>query len=125
MTGYGRKTRRNLQKCRYTDEVTDLIARTIRKMPEYSKCRVDSMGPFGLGAECSVSVKDGDELLGFLTVTYGPYNEGFEYVDYNAKKKSTYPKGSIGDINGFNNVTYPLPSNMSEVIDLVFKEVTR
>lgn len=124
MNAYGRKTRRSIATCLYTDEVTDLLARSIRKMPEYADCKVQSMGPFGLGAECSVSVKRGDEFLGFLTVGYGPNEFGapFSYVDYNAPKKNTYPKGSIGDINGFNYVNHTLPMDINEVLKLVFKK---
>lgn len=126
MNAYGRKTRRSIATCLYTDEVTDLLARRIRKIPEYADCKIQSMGPFGLGAECSVSVKRGDDLLGFLTVGYGPNEFGapFSYVDYNAPKKNTYPKGSIGDINGFNYVNHTLPMDINEVLKLVFKEVS-
>ena len=124
MNAYGRKTRRSIATCLYTDEVVNLLARRIRKMPEYADCRVQSMGPFGLGAECSVSVKRGEELLGFLTVNYGPHEFGapFEYTDYNVPKKHTYPDGSLGDLNGFNYVTRPLPMNIDEALKLVFKK---
>lgn len=123
---YGRKTRQKLTTCVYTDEVTDLLARRIKQMPQYSDCKVESMGPFGLGATCSVSVRRGEELLGFLTVGYAPSKTGFgnfEYIDYNAPSKKIYPKDSIGDLNGFNNVTHPLPTEIEDVIKLVFKEV--
>lgn len=124
MTGYGRKTRRSIATCTYTDEVTDLLARRIRTMPEYTDCEVESMGPFGLGATCSVSVKRGDDLLGFLTVGYGQNGFGapFSYIDYNAPKKNTYPEGSIGDMNGFNYVNHTLPMEINEVLKLVFKK---
>ncbi len=123
MIGYGRKTRRSIATCRYTDEVTDLLARRIRKMPEYADCKIESMGPFGLGATCSVSVKRGDDLLGFLTVGYGPSEDApFNYVDYNVPKKNTYPEGSIGDMNGFNYVNHTLPMDIGEVLKLVFKK---
>ena len=127
--GYGRKIRRKIKTCRYTDEVAELLAREIRKDPRYRNCKVEAMGPFGLGATCSVSVRrnvlpKNEELLGYLTITYGP-NNTFEYVDYSAPKKSTYPKNSIGDINGFNDVTYPLPTDLKEAVELVFKDIDR
>lgn len=123
--GYGRKVRRSITKCMYTDEVAELIARRIRQKPEYKHYTVDAMGPFGLGAECMVAVKDGNEYIGSLTIRYAPSESGFgsfEYTDYNAPKKRAYPKGSIGDINGFNDVTRPLPTDIEEVIRLVFKD---
>lgn len=121
--GYGRKTRLKLSTCQFTDEVTDLLARRIRQMPQYKDCKVNSRGPFGLGATCSVSVKKGDKLLGFLTVGYEPSENGFgsfNYLDYNAPEKHTYPKGSIGDMNHLNIQTRKLPTELSEVIELVF-----
>ncbi len=119
--GYGRKARRTLATCRFTDEVTDLLARKIGKMPEYADCEIKSMGPFGLGATCSVSVKRGEDLLGFLTVGYNE-RDGipFNYVDYDAPKRNVYPEDSIGDLNGFNYVTHPLPMDITEVLALVF-----
>lgn len=124
MTGNGRKTRRTIATCQFTDEVTDLLARRIRKMPEYADCKIESMGPFGLRATCSVSVERGNDLLGFLTVGYGQKEFGapFTYDDYDAPKKRTYPNGSIGDMNGFNNITRTLPVDIDEVLKLVFKK---
>ncbi len=122
--GYGRKTRLKLSTCQFTDEVTDLLARRIRQMPQYKDCKVNSMGPFGLGATCSVSVKRNDELIGFLTVGYEPSESGFgsfNYRDYDAPEKHTYPKDSIGDMNGLNIQTRKLPTELDEVIKLIFK----
>ncbi len=119
--GYGRKTRRSIARCQYTDEVTDLLARRIRKMPEYANCKIESMGPFGLSAECSISVKNGEELLGFLTVRYGNHDGSFAYVDYDAPKNRFYPIGSIGHINGFDRPTRPLPTDIDEAVKLVLK----
>lgn len=122
--GYGRKTRLKISTCQFTDEVTDLLARRIRQMAEYKDCTICSMGPFGLGATCSISVKRNDELLGFLTVGYEPSESSFgsfNYLDYNAPEKHTYPKGSIGDMNNLNVKTCKLPTRLDEVINLVFK----
>ena len=118
--GYGRKARTKLSTCRFPEEVTDLLARRIRKMPAYKDCRVEDMGPFGLGCRCILSVKKNDKLIGFLEVKDGPYGKGFSYVDYNAPKTNAFPKDSIGDINGFNDATLPLPSDIDEVLKLVF-----
>ncbi|MCR4991977.1 MAG: hypothetical protein K6A45_02925 [Lachnospiraceae bacterium] len=119
--GNGRKIRRKIEKCRFTDEVADLLARRIRQMPEYKDCEVSDMGPFGLGATCSVHVKRAGELIGFLTVGYGRKGFGdFEYLDYDAPRKNTYPLGSIGDLNGFNTQTRNLPTDIGEAVKLVF-----
>ncbi len=116
---YGRKIRRSIKNCKYNDEVTALLARRIRKMPEYAGCDVKCYGPFGLFTECSVSVKDKDgKQLGFLTVTDD--SEGFVYVDYDAPPLEVYPHGSIGEMNGGNNQKRPLPTDIEEVLKLVF-----
>ena len=88
---YGRKTRLKITTCQYTDEVTELLARKIRKMEQYKDCKITCYGPMGLGATCSISVERNDELIGFLTIGYAPSETGFgsfEYRDYNAQKKS-------------------------------------
>ena len=94
-------------------------------MPQYKDCKIESMGPFGIGATCSISVKKEDELIGFLTVGYdnSDYDDfgKFNYIDYNAPKKQTYPDGSIGDMNGFNYQTHKLPTEIDEAIKVVFK----
>jgi hypothetical protein len=124
MTGYGRKIRRKIENCRYTDEVADLLARRIRQMPEYKDCKVESMGPFGLGATCSVHVDRDGELVGFLTIGYNGEDAGnFNYVDYNAPKIKAYPEGSIGDMNGFNYQKQKLPTDINEAVGLVFDSV--
>lgn len=121
--GYGRKIRRKIEKCKFTDEVTDLLVRRIRKMPEYADCKIEAFGPMGLGATCSVHVERAGELIGFLTVGYSNRSEfgDFTYVDYEAPRKNTYPLGSIGDLNGFNLQTKDLPRDIDEAVRLVFK----
>ena len=115
---YGRKNRRSLTSCLYADEVTDFIAKKIAAA--HPEMDVASRGPFGLFAQCSVSVKLGEDLVGFLTVREG--RDGcFEYVDYASPEKNTYPKDSIGDMNGGNLVVHPLPVDMKKVFELAFK----
>ncbi len=118
--GYGRKTRRSIATCRYSEEVADLLARRIKKMPEYSHYEIDAFGPLGLGAESHVSVKDGDEIIGWLSIKDDNHGN-WVYTDYGKPSKETYPDGSIGALNGFNNPTSPLPTDINEAIALVFK----
>ena len=116
---YGRKVRHKIETCRYSDEVTALLARRIKKMPEYKDCEVTCYPPMGLDCNCSIAVKNQTSTtIGFLTIT--DRENGFVYVDYNAPKLNAYPKDSIGDINGFNNVKRPLPTDIDEAIKLVF-----
>lgn len=100
---------RSIKSCGFTYEVTELLARKMKKMPQYANCDIESMGPFGMKAESSVSVKDGDSLIGFLTVRYG-YNGAFEYVDYNRK------------IGSYNYATKVLPTKLDDAIKLVLSK---
>lgn len=101
---------RSIKSCGFTYEVTELLARKMKKMPQYANCDIESMGPFGMKAESSVSVRDGDNLIGFLTVRYG-YNGAFEYVDYNRK---------ISSLNGY--ATKVLPTKLEDAIKLVLSK---
>ena len=117
--GYGRKIRHKISTCKYADEVTDLLARHIKKMDEYKNCKVKCYPPMGLDAKCSISVKNGEKLIGFLTIM--DRENGFVYDDYNAPKSNIYPKDSIGDINGFNIQKKELPTEIDKAINLVFE----
>lgn len=116
--GYGRKIRHKITTCRYADEVTDLLARRIKQIDKYKNCDVTCYPPMGLDASCSISVKRGEELLGFLTIM--DRENGFVYNDYKAPKNKAYPDGSIGDLNGFNIPKRELPTDIEEAVKLVF-----
>ena len=122
-----RKHRRKLSTCHNSWEVADLVARTIRKLPEYADCAVEGFGPFGLTAESHVSVKrDGGGYIGSLTIRANS-DDTFNYVDYNAPWVCKCKPGSIADLNGLQYAEKPLPENMNEIIELVFntfKEVS-
>jgi len=124
---YGRKNRRSIQKCRYSDEVVNLIAKHLAKEPSLQDCTIECYGPFGLDAECSVSVRrnsinEEPDIVGFLTVTDrrdAQDNLVWVYKDYSKPSTGAYPKGFIGDLNGFNRPVCNLPRDMSEVMRLV------
>lgn len=120
MKEYGRKTRLKISTCRYADEVTNLLARRIKKIDRYKNCKITCYPPMGLDAACSISVKDGEQLLGWLTIV--DRQDGFVYNEYKAPKINTYPKDSIGDINGFNIPKKDLPTDIDEAIKLVFEK---
>lgn len=91
-------------------------------------------GPFGLGAETSIYFfpdgKCGDIVK---SDTYGitlhpAYKDGEGscaerfYLTYNTgERTNTYPEGTIGYWNGFNNVEAPLPDDIDKVVEIVKK----
>ena len=113
------RNRRSISKCRFTGEVTNIIARYISKLPEYQDCEIISMGPFGICATCTVLIKRNDDYIGSLTVDYGTEGK-FNYVDYNAPKTNAFKPGTIGDMNGLNHPRKPLPASMDEILNLIF-----
>lgn len=72
-------------------------------------------GPFGLRADCSIYVKKGN-MLGEITLTFDS-NWRLHYDT--GEKDGSYERGSIGDLNGFDNVTAPLPDSVSEIAALL------
>ena len=116
----GRKIRRKIENCRYADEVTALIARRVQQLPEYKGCKVERYGPVGQDATCSIAVHapNGD-LMGYLSIVYR--GDGFKYNDYTAPESGAYPKGSIGDMNGFNVRKRTLPLDINAVLDILFQ----
>ncbi len=107
--------KRLIKNCNYTHEVADLLARAIRKMPEYAGCEVEDYGPFGLTCEGSVFVKNADGLIiGSIDIHYSKDSEsGFSYgksreMDRNSSKNLTPEK--------------PLPTNLEEAVSCVFEK---
>lgn len=92
-------------------------------------------GPFGLGSETSIFFFPGGKVGSITKLdTYGitlhpasrhcedwkvPYEERF-YLSYNTgEKRNDYPEGTIGYLNGFNNVEAELPDSMEEIIKII------
>lgn len=108
--------RRKLSTCRYAYEATELLARQIRK--KNKTWSVTTYPPMGIGATCSISVENEHGcLIGFLTIGYG---EDHSLTYQTPTVTHTYPKGSIGEINGLNHVYKELPRNVDDVVSLVF-----
>jgi len=89
-------------------------------------------GPFGLGAETSVYFFPSG-VIGDITkaenygITLHPHfreGEGSPeerfYLSYNTgERRNDYPRGSIGWLNGFNNVEAPLPDDLDTIVEIV------
>ncbi len=107
--------KRLIKNCNITHEVADLLARTIRKMPEYAGCEVDTYGPFGMSNESSVFVENTDGLIiGSINIHYSKDSEsGFSYgksreMDRNSSKNLTPEK--------------PIPTKLEDAVSCVFEK---
>lgn len=92
-------------------------------------------GPFGLNCETSIyffangvkgdickedvyeiTLHPASRYTGDWTV---PYEDRF-YITYNTgERNNDYPEGTIGYLNGFNNVAAELPDSMEEIIKII------
>lgn len=75
---------------------------------------------FGMRAECPVSFKnDNNEIVGRIVFTpNGSSASDYFTIHYDTGKKlEGYQKGSIGELNGFDNITAPLPETIEEIIE--------
>lgn len=72
-------------------------------------------GPLGLRAEVYIDV--GDDFIR-LTPAF-PEDEGFRLYYDTGETTNTYQMGTLGDWNGMNNVSAPLPDTLEEIIKLL------
>ncbi len=75
---------------------------------------VEISGPFGLRAE--VWVKVGED---FIRLTPEFPEGGFKLYYDTGETTSTFQPGTLGDFNGMNNVSAPLPDTLEEIIKLL------
>jgi len=87
-------------------------------------------GPFGVEGETTIYFsnhgRDGDikicEVETYhITIEYS-YNENNELdhlVYWTGETTNRFPKGTIGELNGLNNVYAPLPTDIDEIIKLL------
>ena len=97
----------------------------------------DIYGPFGLGCATSIYFFPSGKIGSIVkedtySITLHPssrptddYSIPFEdrfYLTYNTReKKNEYPEGTIGYLNGFNNVEAELPDDLTKILEIVKK----
>lgn len=79
-------------------------------------------GPFGLCNKTSIYLREDMEKSitdqDTLHITLEPPREGKLYYETGEIKKG-YPKGSIGELNGMNNVMGVLPDTIEEIVQIM------
>lgn len=113
-----RTKKRLIKNCTRSWEVAQVLERMVKNDPKYSDCEVNSYGPFGLCCESSVFVKRGDDVIGDLSIIEG--HGMFPFYRRTFERIGDYPAGSIGDMNGMNYRSVPLPLDNQAAYDLIF-----
>lgn len=97
----------------------------------------DIYGPFGLGFETSIYFFPSGKIGSIVKEdTYSitvhpssrphddwrtPFEDCFCLAYNTGEKKNEYPEGTIGCLNGFNNVEAELPDNLEKILEIVKK----
>ncbi len=127
-----------LEKSQYEDNwMTTLLHPLAAALTPLLECeRYKIYGPFGLRASTSICfMKQGSDETGYiLSLTMRTdYNEDALYKDrycpattksvqlfYDTfKRTKQYPEGSIGELNGFNNIEAPLPDDLQDIVKIL------
>lgn len=105
-------TKRKIENCTNTFEVCGILARAIRKMPEYNDCFVETYGPFGVWAESSVFVERGEDVVGSIHIHRASESEsGFSYGG---------PRDNVGSVDITEEK--PLPKDIAAAVECVFEK---
>jgi len=86
---------------------------------------LDDLRTYGLRCECPVFAYkgercEGNKPAGYLVFTCGSLDDFKLYVDTKEKKTCGYPVDSIGDLNGFNNISVEVES-IEQLIEIMYK----
>lgn len=86
----------------------------------------DVKGPFGIRAEVSIYIIEDPDMSiidqGQWSITITPHfnNDGdMEFYYDTGEVKEDFAPGTVGSMNGMNNVEAPLPENIDEIIKLL------
>lgn len=113
----------DVRKTHWTSVVKDVCEEIERRTGVKFK-DLDSLITFGIRCECPVFAYRNmeDEPVGWLTFTSGNLNDFKLYVDTKEQRPDKYPIGSIGEMNGFNNISVEVES-IDQLIEIMFKNV--
>lgn len=106
----------------HLDVLKEIAAAIQERMPDR---QVETLGPFGLGSETAIHVKDGKTITASLS--FQPDDDhppALLIIDRDSQ--SPYPANSIGRMNGLGRRTLPLPATVDELVtDLRAQESAR
>ena len=115
-------------KTHYLSDLIEDVCETIKKyvLKNYKEyIEVEYMGPFGLGCEWVIKfIKPGNEKDRISFHTDFTKNEkgernGFCMMYPTGEKTNEFKPGTIGYVNGFNNIREKLPMDIDEIMKIV------
>ena len=113
------------EKLSYPSWVNEIIVPLAQKLAEMKGLSYEIFGPFGLMNETSIflmkdpSISILEQEVWALTIVPGLFKGDDNLYYYNGETEDRYPKGTIGEINGMNNVKVKLPDTIEEICDLL------
>lgn len=114
----------NAQKTHWTTVVKQ-VCEEIERRTGLKFDDLDDLRTYGLRCECPVFAYNGersenDKPAGYLVFTCGDLDDFKLYVDTKELKTVRSPKGSIGDLNGFDNISVEVES-IEQLIEIMYK----
>lgn len=105
--------------------VTQIVTPLAEKLAEHFGLFYEIYGPFGLGARTSIYLR-ADMTKSIVEadtwgITLSPsFQDGRPVLYYETGEKTNdYQRGSIGELNGWNNRLAPLPDSVEEIAELM------
>ena len=105
--------------------INQIVAPLAKKLAEHFNLQYEIYGPFGLGAETSIylradmkqSIVEADTWHITLCPAFTDKRPALLYKT--GEQTNDYRPGSIGWLNGFNDVLAPLPDEFDEIVKLM------
>lgn len=100
----------------------------IARFPAY---RFETFGPFGMGAHTSIHMSpvdsDPEGINAVASITFAPddLDHGTIKLLDTSQHLGRYSPGTIGDLNGFNHPTAPLPETFEELCQMLERQIER
>ena len=123
------------QRLKYPHFIEGIIQPIAKEISKRKGLTFEVLGPFGLSCETSIHFtkknfkgKRNKDFVCDYSLTFRPFDEhdeGYKFkkqwlelVDY-SKKTKQYKDGTIGQINGFNYQTVPIPKTIPKLIKVM------
>lgn len=87
-------------------------------LEQYTGDPVEISGPFGL--RCEISFKVGEHRSKYITVDFNGDDLLLSYDS--GERTNAFTDGTIGAVNGFNNISKPLPDTIEKIIDVLLPD---
>lgn len=105
--------------------IDGIVKPLAERLSEMVNMPYEIYGPFGLSCETSLYFrKDMSKSIcnqPTMSITLVPHDLKYAISYKTGEKTQKYAPNTIGDINGFNDITKPLPDNYEEIVAIVKK----